>query len=53
MNSKKKYLTIEEKKKLAIEGKDVPVCAYGESFINKIRCKMEQRRKAKIFSKNI
>lgn len=53
MNSKKKYLTIEEKKKMAMEGKDVPLCAYGESFISKSRRKMEQRKKAKIFSKNI
>lgn len=53
MNSKKKYLTIEEKKTLAMEGKDVPLCAYDEGFISKIRRKMEQRKKAKIFSKNI
>lgn len=53
MNSKKKYLTIEEKKKLAMERKDVSLCVYGESFISKIRRKVEQRKKAKIFSKNI
>ena len=53
MNSSNKCLTIEEKRKLAMEGKSIPICVYGESFIDKFRRKRQQKRKAKIFNRNI
>ena len=42
MNKTNKYLTIQQKKELALSGKDVPLCVRGtgskNSFIAKIRC---------------
>ena len=41
MNKTNKYLTIQQKKELALSGKDVPICIRGtdlkNSFIAKIR----------------
>ena len=53
MNFKrKKYLTIEEKRELALEGKKVPICVYPDGRAEKRR-KREQKNLAKRFSKNI
>ena len=35
MKKRKKYLTIEEKRQLALEGKHVPVCAYPDERARK------------------
>lgn len=53
MNFKeRKYLTIEEKRKLVLEGKDVPLCVYSDERAEKQR-KRKQRELDKRFSKNI
>lgn len=47
-----KYLTIEEKKKLALEGKDVPICVYPDRKEEKRR-KREKRKLEMQFFKNV
>lgn len=47
-----KYLTIKEKKKLVLEGKDVPICAYEDEKAERYK-KREQKKLDKQFSKNI
>lgn len=47
-----RYLTIEEKKQLVLEGKDVPLCSYPNSSSERRR-KREKLRLFKKFAKNL
>lgn len=42
-----KYLTIEEKRQLAFEGKRIPVCFYP----NEMKSKTEEMEKKKLFNR--
>ena len=46
------YLTIEEKKQLALEGKSVPVCVHPDER-EKRRRRKERRKLINRFSKNL
>lgn len=50
--TKKKYLTIAEKKELLLNGKRIPICVYVDPEAEKKR-KKEKEKLAKQFKKNI
>lgn len=50
MKKEKKYLTIEEKRQLVLERKNVPVCAYSDEKAEKRR-KIEKRKLFNCFFK--
>lgn len=52
MKPREKFLTIEEKRQLALEGKRVPVCT-AEDYKEEKRRKKQQRKLANTFSKNV
>jgi hypothetical protein len=52
MAKRKRYLTMDEKRQLALEGKPVPICVYPDYKAEKRR-KKELERLARIFHKNI
>ena len=47
-----KYLTMEEKKQLALAGKDVPICVYPNPKSERQK-KREKKRLTKNFAKNL
>lgn len=52
MSKRNKYLTIEEKRLLALEGKRIPVCVYPNEKEEK-RLKKERKRLFKNFKKSM
>lgn len=52
MKARKKFLTIEEKRQLALEGKPVPVCT-AEDYAGEKKRKRQQKKLAKTFAKNV
>lgn len=52
MSKRNKYLTIEEKRQLALEGKHVPLCAYPDEKEEK-RIKKERKKLFKSFKRNL
>ena len=52
MKVREKFLTIEEKRQLVLEGKPVPVCTT-EDYVGEKRRKRQQKKLAKTFAKNV
>lgn len=52
MKARKKFLTIEEKRQLVLEGKPVPVCT-AEDYEGENKRKRQQKKLAKTFAKNV
>lgn len=48
-----KYLSIKEKKELLLNGKDIPVCVYGEDIQSKAKRLIKTRKLTKNFNRSI